>query len=73
MNHAISSNTQAVNNAHVSGKMHSAVLANPSKYMLPAPHLRLTLQRFRDVGKKLFLCSNSGYEYVAGGLKYLLG
>lgn len=53
--------------------MHSAVLKEPGKYMLPAPHLRQTLQRFRDVGKKLFLCSNSGFEYVGGGLKYLLG
>lgn len=64
---------KAINNVHMSGRMHSEVLKEPSKYMLPAPHLRLTLQRFRDVGKKLFLCSNSGYEYVAGGLAYLLG
>ena len=64
---------KAVNATHVSGKMHSAVLREPSKYMLPAPHLRQTLQRFRDVGKKLFLCSNSGFEYVSGGLQFLLG
>jgi len=29
--------------------------------------------RFRDAGKKLFLCSNSGYHYVDGGLQYMLG
>lgn len=62
-----------MNNAHTSGRMHAAVLQNPGKYMLPAPHLRPTLQRFRDSGKELFLCSNSGYEYVSGGLHFLLG
>lgn len=29
--------------------------------------------RFLDAGKKLFLCSNSGFSYVDGGLRYLLG
>lgn len=49
------------------------VLEDPSTFLLPAPHLRATLQKFADAGKQLFLCSNSGYTYVDGGLRYLLG
>ncbi len=64
---------KAVNYVHMSGKMHSAVVKDLPTYMLPAPHLRETLTRFRDVGKKLFLCSNSNYEYVSSGMRFLLG
>jgi hypothetical protein len=73
MKHRPSNLSHTTHHTPRQGKMHSAVLANPSKYMLPAPHLGVTLQRYRDVGRKLFLCSNSGYEYVAGGMTYLLG
>ena len=31
------------------------------------------MSRFRDAGKQLFLCSNSDFNYVSSGLKYLLG
>lgn len=63
----------AINQVHISGRMHSAILQDPKTYLRPSPHLRETLQRFRDVGKKLFLCSNSNYEYVNGGMEFLLG
>jgi hypothetical protein len=41
---------KAVNFVHLSGNMHNTVVAAPSRYMEPAPHLRATLQRYaRDV------------------------
>lgn len=64
---------KAINYVHTSGNMHKEVVKDPPTYMMPSPHLRETLTRFRDVGKKLFLCSNSDYEYVSGGLKFLIG
>lgn len=64
---------QAISHVHTSGEMHKTVVRDPPTYMLPSPHLRETLMRFRDVGKKLFLCSNSNFEYVSGGLQFLLG
>ena len=39
----------------------------------PSPHLRGFLEREHNAGKKLFLLTNSPYDFVNAGMTYLCG
>ncbi|CAI5720658.1 unnamed protein product [Peronospora destructor] len=64
---------QAITNVHFSGEMHNEVARHLPKYMETNPTLRLLIERMRDSGKKVFLCTNSSFSYINAGLRYMLG
>jgi phosphoglycolate phosphatase-like HAD superfamily hydrolase len=43
------------------------------RYLLPSPDLKAILQRLRDSGKQLFICSNSPWYFVDAGMRHLMG
>lgn len=48
----------AIRDVHISGAMHSAVLHDPQRFIIPTPELYDMLKRYKDSGKDLFLCTN---------------
>lgn len=64
---------QAISEVHINGSMQGAVLADPQRYIKSAPDLGNMLSHVRDSGKKLFLCTNSGYTYSNQALNHALG
>ncbi|MBI4859256.1 MAG: HAD-IG family 5'-nucleotidase [Candidatus Riflebacteria bacterium] len=63
---------ECIDEAHRDGSIKSRVQACLSKYFLKDPKLPLTLDKFIKGGKKLFLLTNSGWEYTDKVLGYLL-
>lgn len=64
---------QAISEVHINGSMQGAVLADPDRYIKSAPDLANMLHHVKDSGKKLFLCTNSGYTYSNQALNHALG
>mmetsp|Transcript_7022 Transcript_7022/g.9963 ORF Transcript_7022/g.9963 Transcript_7022/m.9963 type:complete len:535 (-) Transcript_7022:2086-3690(-) len=62
----------AVRDVHVSGVMHSAIMRDLDRFVLPSPHLQETLLHLKQTGRKLFLCTNSDYKYSNCTLSYAL-
>ena len=63
----------AIREVHVSGAMHSRVVSNMEKYIIPSPDLADTLQHLKSGGKDLFMCTNSGCQYATSVLAFALG
>lgn len=63
----------AIAEVHTSGVMHSRVMDNMAKYIIPSQDLASTLQHLKNGGKDLFMCTNSGCQYTATVLAYALG
>ncbi len=64
---------KAIDLAHADGRVHNRVLADLQRYVVRDEHLALTLHKLRSAGKKLFLLTNSPWEYTNGMMTYLLG
>ncbi|MCB9641886.1 MAG: HAD-IG family 5'-nucleotidase [Myxococcales bacterium] len=64
---------RAVDRMHAEGHMHRAVISDVDRYLCYEPEVGQVLQRFRASGKKLFLLTNSGWEYTQHVMGYLLG
>ncbi len=64
---------KAIDLAHADGRVHSSVLSDLPRYVDRDKHLALTLHKLRSAGKKLFLLTNSPWEYTNGMMSYLLG
>lgn len=58
--------------AHKDGSLKSDILKDIKKYVYKDPHLSLTLDKFIDSGKKLFLLTNSEFYYTNMLMAYLL-
>jgi hypothetical protein len=58
---------------HISGTMHREVINNPDKYLTKDPLLPHLFTHLRDHGKVPFLITNSHFEFVNEGMKFLLG
>ncbi|MFA6034804.1 MAG: HAD-IG family 5'-nucleotidase [Myxococcota bacterium] len=58
---------------HRDGTLKKEILRDPALYILKDPALADTLHRFRSVGKKLFLLTNSMWGYTNGVMSFLLG
>lgn len=58
---------------HMSGAMHDTVAANPEAYLHPSPRLGGLLRAARESGKSLFLLTNSGFDFVDHGMRFLVG
>lgn len=57
---------------HRDGSLKSDILRDIAKYVYKDPHLSLTLDKFIDSGKKLFLLTNSEFYYTDMLMEYLL-
>lgn len=57
---------------HRDGSLKSEIIANLKHFIYYDPHLSLTLDKFIQNGKKLFLLTNSEYYYTEKVMTYLL-
>ncbi|GAB4853626.1 hypothetical protein Ancab_017817 [Ancistrocladus abbreviatus] len=62
----------AIQHVHRSGLAHKSILSNPQRYLVKNGQLFHFLSMLRDKGKKLFLLTNSPYNFVDGGMHFLL-
>ncbi|KAJ2310428.1 hypothetical protein H4R23_002774 [Coemansia sp. Cherry 401B] len=53
--------------------LHSTIVSNIGDYLEPAPELLQILNTLKSEGKRLFLLTNSGYQYVNTGLIHMFG
>ncbi len=63
----------SVDTVHRDGSLKSVIMDDLPRYFIEDPNLRPTLLRFRALGKKLFLLTNSEYEYTEAVMRHLLG
>lgn len=61
-----------VDKVHRDGSLKRVIMENLDRYFVSDENLRPTLERFRDMGKKLFLLTNSEYDYTNAVLEHLL-
>lgn len=61
-----------VDKVHRDGSLKSVIMQDLDRYFVHDPNLRATLLRFRALGKKLFLLTNSEYEYTEAVMSHLL-
>ncbi|MDX2089850.1 MAG: HAD-IG family 5'-nucleotidase [Kofleriaceae bacterium] len=62
----------AIDEAHRDDTLKTVIKANLPAYIMKDPLLGETLHKFRSSGKKLFLLTNSLYDYTAAVMSYLL-
>eukprot|EP00775_Hariotina_reticulata_P000930 gene930-1256_t len=62
----------AVDLCHRDGSLKRDVAANPSKYIHDDPHLVGMLQMYKKSGRKLFLATNSLWDYTNVVMNYLI-
>jgi len=65
--------SRAIAWVHISGTMHDEVGADPATYLHPSPHLGDLLRGARASGKSLFLLTNSSFDFVDKGMRFLVG
>ncbi|KAJ2000939.1 hypothetical protein H4R26_004381 [Coemansia thaxteri] len=53
--------------------LHKTIMSNIGDYLNRAPELLHILETLKREGKRLFLLTNSGYDYVDTGLSYMFG
>lgn len=63
---------QAIDGAHADGTVHRRVLEDLPRYIDRDPELPATLHKLRSAGKKLFLLTNSPWQYTDAMMSYLL-
>eukprot|EP00795_Rhopilema_esculentum_P006452 gene6452-11898_t len=62
--------TQAV---HYKGVMYDAITGNLEKYLPANPEMKEFLHKLKQHGKKLFMITNSKYNFVNKGMVHLMG
>jgi len=62
----------SVDSIHRDGTLKNVIMQDLGKYFIPDPNLRPTLQRFRALGKKLFLVTNSEHAYTEAVMSHVL-
>lgn len=62
-----------VDKVHRDGSLKSVIVEDLDRYFVSDPDLRPTLLRFRALKKKLFLLTNSEFDYTDAVLTHLLG
>lgn len=63
---------ECIDRAHQDGSIKNVVMKNLDRFFLKDPKLPLTLDKFLKGGKKLYLLTNSGWEYTNALLTHLL-
>ncbi|HEU4413071.1 MAG TPA: HAD-IG family 5'-nucleotidase [Polyangiaceae bacterium] len=64
---------ECIDEAHRDLTVLEAVASDYPRFVLRDPDLALTLHKWRSAGKKLFLLTNSRWEYTDRMMRYLLG
>jgi len=62
----------AMDRSHKDGSIKTNVAKNPEKYIEYDPHLNSVFEELRDSGKKLFLLTNSLWDYADAVMSFLL-
>ncbi len=63
----------AIRDVHVSGEMHNAVIQDLDRFVKLNPLLPDLLLHLKRSGKRLFLCTNSGFKYAHHAMSYVMG
>lgn len=63
---------ECIDRVHRNGSLKSIIVQDPSKYIVRDPNMGQTLLDFRALGKKLFLMTNSEWEYTDAVMSFLL-
>ncbi|XP_070538343.1 5'-nucleotidase domain-containing protein 3-like [Ptychodera flava] len=63
----------AVKIVHYSGQMHRTVGSAIGKYLESGQKVSELLRRLKEIGKEVFLITNSAYDFVAKGMNYIVG
>lgn len=63
----------AVDTIHRDGTLKRRIMADLSRYFVRDSLLESSLLKFREAGKRLFLLTNSGADYTAAVMDYVLG
>jgi HAD superfamily 5'-nucleotidase-like hydrolase len=64
---------ECIDEAHRDGSIKDLIAVDPSKYIWADPDLARTLHGFRSAGKRLFLLTNSLWQYTDVVMRFLLG
>jgi len=64
--------TSSIAHVHVSGLLHREVMGDVEKYVHRSPKIRTLLEEMKG-SVKLFLLSNSSFDYVDNGMRYICG
>lgn len=62
----------SVDAIHRDGTLKTVIMGDLGRYFIKDPDLRPTLQRFRALGKKLFLVTNSEHAYTEAVMDFVL-
>jgi HAD superfamily 5'-nucleotidase-like hydrolase len=62
-----------IDEAHADGSLKSVITGNLDQYIRVDQELRTVLEEFRRAGKKLFLLTNSEWQYTDTLLQFILG
>jgi HAD superfamily 5'-nucleotidase-like hydrolase len=63
---------EAIDEAHADNSIKSVIRANPAEYIEREAELAFALHRFRSSGKRLFLLTNSGWDYTDAVMRFIL-
>lgn len=63
---------ECIDEAHRDESIKRIIKADMQSFIERDPELPLTLHRFRSAGKRLFLLTNSGYDYTTAVMSFLL-
>src|SRR6201999_2519644 len=64
---------ECIDEAHRDESMKRLIKANLDDYIVRDPELAPTLHKFRSSGKRLFLLTNSAWDYTDAVMTHLLG
>jgi 5'-nucleotidase len=64
---------ECIDEAHRDGTILDAITADLPRFVKKDPNLAATLHKWRSAGKKLFVLTNSRWEYTEKMMTYLLG
>jgi HAD superfamily 5'-nucleotidase-like hydrolase len=62
----------AVEQVHVGGQLHAAIVASPGHFLESSPQLAEFLLRLRAENKFVFLLTNSPFAFVDAGMRFML-
>jgi HAD superfamily 5'-nucleotidase-like hydrolase len=62
----------AIRSVHISGMMHSAVMNDLDRFIIPNPKLPDIFTHLAKGGKRFLLCTNSGFKYTNKALSHVL-
>ncbi|XP_042563306.1 5'-nucleotidase domain-containing protein 3 [Clupea harengus] len=64
---------EAIGDVHVKGIMYRAVEADIEKYICYGEQTHAVLRKLYETGKKMFLITNSPFDFVDRGMNYIVG